>query len=201
MARRPNDQWDARIRAIRQENSKLGPKPILDQLVKEAEEHGIPTDTIPSERGIARRLEVFDGLPAAAKAEYSLLYWPESFEHRLLPEEAAPAAMRLLRYSWPRRPTVQFARNWWRIATVRPDFSDDVTSYLAWILTVGPEGFPIAGSKRSWRESVELRLVTGKVPAIASLPDFPAFARELTTLALPPEGFRETFDELMGMDR
>lgn len=102
---------------------------VYEALRAEGETEG--RHDMPAETTIPAIRQRFRQLPEREQREYTEARWPESFESGALPNEAVPATLELLGNlfrtvtsrlgSQPGRPSVRFARHFWRVTAGAPD--------------------------------------------------------------------------------
>ena len=91
-------------------------------------------DGAPSDRWIRLLRAEWDSMPAAKKAEYRSVRWPETFDAGLIPWEAAPSL--LAEITEAQRLPVIWAQWWWRLRLSAPDAPADAIREVATELAV-----------------------------------------------------------------
>ena len=126
--------WLEKIRAIKANEPRLGPDPIRKRLEDEAKKLG--RSDWPSVRSVAREIARFkaEGDPRP----YEVVSWPDSFgEGRLLPWEAADAALEMVAYATGyeyETPLVKAAQWFWRLRQAAPEMPVDDCYMAAWMM-------------------------------------------------------------------
>ncbi len=118
----------------------------------------------PSDVTIGRYLKKWASLEDGDRVLFSHVHWPESFDRRDLPWEAAPAVLELLADLLPKkvRPSVRTAEWFWRVSQASPG----LPLYVRRLITV-KLGLASAGLARddeeTWRREAE-GIVLGLLP-------------------------------------
>lgn len=141
MPRKPiSNAWVARIYQLAAEPMNLNPKEIEQEFAKR-----YPDGEWPSRRTIERHVARFRAMDLDKQQEHAEFRWPETMQNEILPWEAAPFALELLRLTTkqgpfepmppgtdltelepesiapPERPLVIFVKWYWRVSVARPD--------------------------------------------------------------------------------
>jgi hypothetical protein len=130
MARKPNEFWRERIKALTVNNDaqrvRFGPESVLSALkadydgLTEADQRqfGKP----PSKATIGRIQHTVRAMPEKEREQYLWFYWPESMGTKELPWEASHPLLRLLAHDlWFRvRPQIPVCRWYWKLYQAAP---------------------------------------------------------------------------------
>ena len=119
----------------------------------------------PSDVTIGRYLKKWASLEDGDRVLFSHVHWPESFDRRDLPWEAAPAVLELLADLLPKkvRPSVRTAEWFWRVSQASPGLPLYVRRLITVKLGFASAGLarddegdvaPGGGGNRSWTAAV-----------------------------------------------
>lgn len=121
MPRQPTSLfWIQLIRTAAANNTRCGPARIRAALLRVSRQRG--RSDVPSESTIARELRAFR--QSSVQQHYAALHWPEVCARNLLPWEASPAVLALLRHVAEvdrDRPLISVALAFWRVTLARPE--------------------------------------------------------------------------------
>lgn len=137
MARpRVKSYWQEAIRALTENEPRLGPLGIQARLKRAAEESGMAEKlgAVPSRRTIGRIQSHFRQSANKDRERYREFRWPETMEYGLLPWEASRAGLELLRdfhQEWNRRPTVGLVECFWHVSQAAGDAPFDERAVAA----------------------------------------------------------------------
>lgn len=218
----PRPKTDAIYREQVAELAERGhhPAAIARMIEKRAKRESKPPGSWPSESTVRRLYREHMERPEPERRQEACFSWPESMEARLLPWEAARAALDLVRYCDEKqfnRPTVRHCKWFWLVRLAAPtvpiEFAAMVSSYL-WVReylrqTKVNEDIDVPGimwtlAYQPWRseedksayESVAERLSFDPNGVGLSSPDFAGDEYRALALGSLDPGFAGMFEQL-----
>lgn len=125
--------WVDQIRSAVEANERTTIAAIERKLEAVAEEAGRPINEVPSDATIKRERQKYLAMPEEVRRGYRFVFWPETFENRELPWEAAQTVGELMRTTLPQgiRVPVTYAMHFWRVSLAGPHVPFSLRRLLA----------------------------------------------------------------------